>query len=113
MVPFGDELACQLEQSPFSEEFVIAGDEPVCLTALDGEVAAVEGGNLRVWGIFDESVERDSANNAIRKKPRLYVYRWIYPLPPESKVKVIVRGKKYTAESVDKDANMGFVVWLR
>lgn len=113
MVPFGGELAYQLEESPFSEEFIItweAGDEPVCLAALDGtELPAGE--NLRVRGIFDESVEREPGNSAIRKKPRLYVYRWLHPMPQGTKV--IVRGKEYAAASFDKDANMGIVVWLR
>jgi hypothetical protein len=112
--PFDDHLAFLLERSPFSEEFRIsweAGSGQVCLTALNGEKQDVPEGALLVRGIFDESVEREPGNKAIRKKPRICVYRWINPMPQETKV--VVRGKEYTAVSYDKDMNMGIVVWSR
>jgi hypothetical protein len=112
-----EQLKYQIEeQSPFSEEFVITWEaedasKPV-LVALDGqELSVLENCELRVRGIFDESVERESANSAIRKKPRLYVYRWLRPMPAETRV--VVRSKEYVATSYDIDANMGIVVWLR
>jgi hypothetical protein len=113
---YQEQLRYQIEGSPFSEDFIIsvAGDEPVCLAALDGTELTTLGsgeGELRVRGIFDESVERETGNKAIRNKPRLYVYRWINPMPQSTKV--IVRGKEYAATSYDKDANTGIVVWLR
>jgi hypothetical protein len=115
MNQFDEDLAYQLEQSPFSEEFSItweAGDDPVWLAATDGtKLTEIAGGVAAVRGIFDESVEREEGNNAIRKKPRLSVYRWIHPMPQGTRV--TVRGKEYTAVSFDKDANMGIVVWLR
>lgn len=81
------------------------------MLALDGTLTTLDGHELRVRGIFDESVEREAGNSAIRKKPRLYVYRWLHPMPTDTRV--VVRWKEYIATSYDMDANMGIVVWLR
>jgi hypothetical protein len=112
---YREQLKYQLEQSPFSEEIIVTFEthNPVCLAAVDKQETAIfeSSGELRIMGIFDESVEREMNTSAIRKKPRVYVYRWLSPMPEGTRV--VVRGKQYSATSYDKDANMGIVVWLR
>jgi hypothetical protein len=91
-------LRWQLEESPFSEGF---------------ELRRGEGGPVEiVRGIFDEPVIRDPAVQAARVKPRIMVYRW--PLAAAAAgTRVTVRGREYAVASVERDANLGDVVWLR
>jgi hypothetical protein len=128
-----EDLKFQLESSPFSEEFVLTGDEGWMLdngsppqvefeyafdnagagdteyeyrfVPLDGE------GNVKLRGIFDESVERNETNQSTRRKSRVYLFG--FPKGTKRGTPLIVRGKRYEVTSYETDANLGIVVWLR
>jgi hypothetical protein len=120
-----EDLRFQLEESPFSEEIILRwtiGDAGVTLIALDGtEITAINGAGigalgggetgLVLRGIFDESAERDAGTKSVRVKPRVLVFRWPVPAPPDTRVRV--RGKEYAVTSHERDANLGIVAWLR
>jgi hypothetical protein len=130
-----EDLRFDIERSPFSEAIAFVIDES-CLvdtgrtlpevemdyafTGVDMEKAHEEyilhwlGGGLidvLVFGIFDDSTEKDDAAKAARRKPRVTVFRW--PKAARAGTKVLVRGREFTVASFERDANLGMVVWLR
>jgi hypothetical protein len=131
-----EDLHFDIEHSPFSEAITFVIDES-CLvdtgrtlpevemdcafTGVDMEHAHEEyvieyshgAGLVGVWlfGLFDESSEKDDAAKTARRKPRVTVFRW--PKAARAGTKVLVRGREFTAASFEKDANLGMVVWLR
>lgn len=93
---FASDLRFQIENSPFSEDFIF-----------------MEGGNPAkyVRGLFDDSIERDEGNKAFRRKPRLVVFSAPENAGPGTKI--VVRGREYTFTSQEADANLGVIIWLR
>jgi hypothetical protein len=121
MSRYADDLRFQIERSPFSEEIVFAGNpgdpvlgDPVEFVTVAGgkefDYTLLENG-VAVRGLFDESVERDEASRATRRKPRVTVFGC--PLWVRTGTHVLVRGKQFAVTSYEADANLGIVVWLR
>ena len=127
-----EDLRFHLERSPFSEDVTVCipldapdADEagasnPRFECGFDGwgdagfnyTLVPLEGAaGVVLRGIFDESVERDEGNKALRRKPRVTVFAW--PRAAKAGTRVLVRGKEYAVASCEADANLGMAVWLR
>ena len=129
-----EDLRFHLERSPFSEDVTVVDDSQTLVVdkggarTVDFECAFNNGGagdivfeyslvpvegvsGVVLRGIFDESVERDEGNKALRRKPRVIVFAW--PRAAKAGTRVLVRGKEYAVASCEADANLGMAVWLR
>jgi hypothetical protein len=130
------QLKWQIEESPDSEEFIIptGGGTPEWMidggdantvewqTMFDGGNANTPsseyayffvsdtGEDIKLRGIFDECVENDKARQTTRRVPRVILFS--VPSGNKKGVKIIVRGKVYSIEKQEIDANIGIVLRL-
>jgi hypothetical protein len=97
-LPFDADLRHIIEESPFSEDFMV---HPV-----DG------GESFTIRGIFDESVLTGDDKKAVvtRPVPRIMLYE--VPCYVSGKTQVTVRGKRYKAQKHEVDSNIGAVLFL-
>jgi hypothetical protein len=106
-----EQLQYQIERSPFSEEFVITCEGPLELVSVFGEVE-MRGDDTGciVRGLFDSSIDQDTAHSVSKPKPRLMVYSFPRDLPQDTSI--TVRGKAYRIRKQEVDTNIGYVIHL-
>ena len=92
---YAEQLKFQIECGPFSESFTV---DP-------------EGQPYEIRGIFDVSVVTNESNKSTRPVPRIILFA--APEYEADKTLIAVRGKTYTMQKHETDANTGTVVFLR